>query len=318
MTTAESTQASGMPSRSGVFATIRSWFPHTIGVPPEQALLCFGHEKHSDSSSGQAKKAPTTAKGPAVSPIQKRTSVGQLKPAIQSDSGIVSQEANMPQDQSTDTGTGGGIPDADVGGVRTIAQIPPLPVTYTLEMLRLSVVQSLMIEPVDDRPRYVTDGVLTRFVLPDAEGTNLLLVDELARRVRQNDSEKKGIDVILSCGDYGATFGSNMTLALMKAQGKGKGVMQRFLRKVSPGKGLEPEYRVVVGPEGSLPLSMKRVLLAVPVITPDNWGEVLQQIMFLRGRKANTSWVGVVCLLKVGNLPDLTAALNMETIVDYH
>lgn len=197
-------------------------------------------------------------------------------------------------------------------GLPQAAPIPASPPeSFWLEEMRLRIVHALSIKRVGERGQYMLDGVMERFVLPDADGVEISLAEELARRFGE-----RTIDVVLSCGEYSGIFGADLTRALMKTSPKGKGVIQRRFGKV-PGPLGKEEYRVLASDGTQLPLSNKRVILAVPVITRDNWAETLEQLTFFRGNKASTSWVGVACLLKIGNLPDLPTGVQMEAVANF-
>lgn len=197
--------------------------------------------------------------------------------------------------------------------------VAPLP--FDFERSRLDLLQLLALNRVGDLAVYDDRDILQRAVL-DHSGMARMFVHELAQRIT-GDSEK-AYDVVVSSGEYGAVFASRLADALMERYGRSRDVLQRFLELFTPPA--EPdsplpaaEYRLrrSRSDKGYL-LTGKRIVLAVPTVTPENWPEVLRQANFLRGEQANGATVRIVALARLGRLTtDAPHGLMIDAIVDF-
>jgi hypothetical protein len=212
------------------------------------------------------------------------------------------------------------------GGRRVLGpqrRLPLLDATnrnFVLERLRHEVVKMLVVQELPEGGvTYLPDDVLQNFALSDEQGLAQLIADELASRLYPTESEK-AYDTVLSSGEYGAIFGAGLAQALMRRNPGSGRVLQRFLAKASAEEESKPLFRVTRGTtEDRLVLSNRRVVLAVPVITPETWEDLSAQYAHLRGSAENTNAVAVVAILRIGKPPEaLRAGLRIESFATYY
>jgi|GEM_PF-4118853 len=191
---------------------------------------------------------------------------------------------------------------------------------FVLERLRHEVVKMLVMrESATGGVSYLPDDVLQNFALSDEQGLVQLIADELAASLRPTETEKP-YDTVLSSGEYGAIFGAGLAQALMRSNPSFGRVIQRFITTSVVGEDLKSPFRVTRGTaEDRLVISNRRVVLAVPVITPENWEVVSDQYAHLRGSAENTNAVAVVAILRIGKPPEgIRSGLRMESFATYY
>lgn len=191
---------------------------------------------------------------------------------------------------------------------------------FVLERLRHEVVKMLVVRELPEgRVTYLPDDVLQNFALSDEQGLAQLIADELAARLRPTVTEKP-YDTVLSSGEYGAIFGASLAQSLMRCNSGSGRVIQRFITRAPMAEESKLPFRVTRGTtEDRLVLSNRRVVLAVPVITPENWEEVSDQYAHLRGSAENTNAVAVVAILRIGKPPEaFRAGLRIESFATYY
>ncbi len=201
-------------------------------------------------------------------------------------------------------------------GVNPIAESAP----YDFECARLELLKLLELRRDGDAVSYDVRDILRRSIL-DHDGMATMFVHELVRRLA--DQTEKRYDMVVSIGEYGAIFGARIADALIAKYGQGHDVVQRFLELFTPpapAEGGTPpsEYRLQRGrsDKGYL-LSGKRIVFAVPVVTPEIWPEVLRQAAFLRGEQANSDAVCIVAIARLGRLmTDAPHGLRIDAIID--
>lgn len=189
-----------------------------------------------------------------------------------------------------------------------------------LERLRHEVVKMLVVRELPEGGvTYLPDDVLQNFALSDEQGLAQLIADELAARLRPTVTEKP-YDTVLSSGEYGAIFGASLAQSLMRCNAGSGRVIQRFITRAPATEESKLPFRVTRGTtEDRLVLSNRRVVLAVPVITPENWEEVSDQYAHLRGSAENTNAVAVVAILRIGKPPEaFRAGLRIESFATYY
>jgi hypothetical protein len=193
------------------------------------------------------------------------------------------------------------------------------PTPFDFEQARLDLLQSLALNRIGDHAVYDDRDILQRAILDDSVKARMF-VDDLVQRI--TGEGEKTWDVVVSLGDYGAVFGTRLADALMEQYGH-KEVAQRFLETFSlPGE--EPEdaridYRLRRGrgDTGHL-LSGKRIVFAVPTITPQSWPEVFRQAQFLRSPQTNSESVRIVSIARIGHLrTDAPHGLKIDAIIDF-
>ena len=201
-------------------------------------------------------------------------------------------------------------------GVNPIAESAP----YEFECARLELLKLLELHRDGDQVTYDVRDVLRRSIL-DHDGMATMFVHELVRRL--TEGTEKRYDIVVSIGEYGAIFGARIADALITKYSQGHDVVQRFLELFVPPapaeSGAPPaEYRLARGrsDKGYL-LSGKRIVFAVPVVTPEVWPEVLRQASFLRGEQANSDAVSIVAIARLGRLmTDAPHGLRIDAIID--
>lgn len=202
-------------------------------------------------------------------------------------------------------------------GVNPIAESAP----YDFECARLELLKLLELHRDGDQVTYDVRDILRRSIL-DHDGMATMFVHELVRRL--TEGTEKRYDIVVSIGEYGAIFGARIADALIAKYGQGHDVVQRFLELFVPpapaeeGGALPAEYRLQRGrsDKGYL-LSGKRIVFAVPVVTPEVWPEVLRQASFLRGEQANSDAVSIVAIARLGRLmTDAPHGLKIDAIID--
>lgn len=219
------------------------------------------------------------------------------------------------------------LPAAPVQGGRRVLgphrRLPALNAAnrdFVLERLRHEVVKMLVVRELPEgRVTYLPDDVLQNFALSDEQGLAQLIADELAARLRPTVTEKP-YDTVLSSGEYGAIFGASLAQSLMRCNSGSGRVIQRFITRAPTAEESKLPFRVTRGTtEDRLVLSNRRVVLAVPVITPENWEEVSDQYSHLRGSAENTNAVAVVAILRIGKPPEaFRAGLRIESFATYY
>jgi hypothetical protein len=202
-------------------------------------------------------------------------------------------------------------------GVNPIAESAP----YDFECARLELLKLLELRRDGDQVSYDVRDILRRAIL-DHDGMATMFVHELVRRLAEQT--EKRYDMVVSIGEYGAIFGARIADALIANYSQGHDVVQRFLELFvppAPAEGSAPppaEYRLQRGrtDKGYL-LSGKRIVFAVPVVTPETWPEVLRQAAFLRGEHANSDAVCIVAIARLGRLmTDMPHGLRIDAIID--
>jgi len=190
---------------------------------------------------------------------------------------------------------------------------------FDFEQARLDILQALALQRVGDQAVYDVRDILQFAILDDSDKTRMF-VGELVRRLA-SDTEKS-YDMVVSLGDYGAVFGARLADALSVQYG-GKEVSQRFLEAFTleaESDDPEPrqEYRLKRSrADTSHLLSGKRIVFAVPTITPENWPEVFRQAQFLRGPLTNSDTVRIVAIASIGQLKtDAPHGLKIDAVVD--
>lgn len=208
---------------------------------------------------------------------------------------------------------------------RVSAQTPPL--SYDFERSRLDLVQLIALRRNGEEAAYDDRDILQRAIL-DHSGMARMFVHELVRRIVHEGD--KPYDVVVSFGEYGAVFGSRLADALMEKYGQGSDVIQRFLEVFTPTPGDDSDALLPVSDyrlrtsrsdKGHL-LSGKRIVFAVPTVTPESWPEVLRQAQFLRGPQTNSDSVRIVSIARLGRLSTdashgIPHGLNLDAIVDF-
>ncbi len=195
------------------------------------------------------------------------------------------------------------------------------PKPFDFECARLELLKLLELRRDGDQVSYDVRDILRRAIL-DHDGMATMFVHELVRRVTKQ--AEKRYDMVATFGEYGAIFGARIADALIVNYGQGHDVAQRFLELYTPAPtdGIphpSPEYRLQrTRSEKGYLLSGKRVVFAVPIVTPENWPEVLQQAAFLRSEQANSAEVCVVAIARIGRLEtDVPTGLTINAIVDF-
>lgn len=196
------------------------------------------------------------------------------------------------------------------------------PKPFDFECARLELLKLLELRRDGDQVSYDVRDILQRAIL-DHDGMATMFVHELVRRVTRQ--AEKRYDMVVSIGEYGAIFGARIADALIVNYGQAYDVVQRFLELVAPSTSADggspppAEYRLQRGrSDKAYLLSGKRIVFAVPVVTPENWREVLQQAAFLRSEQANSAEVCVVAIARIGRLEtDVPTGLTINAIIDF-
>lgn len=195
------------------------------------------------------------------------------------------------------------------------------PKPFDFECARLELLKLLELRPDGDEVSYDVRDILRRAIL-DHDGMATMFVHELVRRITKQT--EKRYDMVVTIGEYGAIFGARIADALIANYGQGHDVAQRFLELYTSAatEGTPhplPEYRLQrARSEKAYLLSGKRVVFAVPVVTPETWPEVLQQAAFLRSEQANSAEVAVVAIARIGRLEtDAPTGLVINAIIDF-
>lgn len=195
------------------------------------------------------------------------------------------------------------------------------PKPFDFESARLELFRLLELRRDGERVSYDVRDILRRAIL-DHDGMATMFVYELVRRITRQT--EKRYDMVVTIGEYGAIFGARIADALIAKYGQGHDVAQRFLELFLPSasEGVPhplPEYRLQrTRSEKGYLLSSKRVVFAVPVVTPETWPEVLQQVTFLRSEQANSAEVSVVAIARIGHLEtDAPTGLTINAIIDF-
>jgi hypothetical protein len=191
---------------------------------------------------------------------------------------------------------------------------------FDFEQARLDLLHALALHRVDGHAVFDDRDILHGAILEDS-GKARMFVEELVRRITA-DTEKT-YDVVASFGEFGAVFGARVADALIEHYDN-RPVTQRFLEAFTlqgEDDAADPrtEYRLRRSrSDVTHPLSGKRIVFAVPTVTPENWPEVLRQAQFLRGPQTNSDSVRIVAIARVGQLrTDEPHGLKIDAIVDY-
>lgn len=192
---------------------------------------------------------------------------------------------------------------------------------FDFEYARLELLKLLELRRDGDQVSYDVRDILRRSIL-DHDGMATMFAHELVQRITRQT--EKRYDLVATVGEYGAIFGARIADALIAKYGQGYDVTQRFLELFTPAaaEGMpqpSPEYRLQrARSEKSYLLSGRRVVFAVPVVTPENWPEVLQQAAFLRSEQANSAEVCIVAITRIGCLEtDTPTGLVINAIIDF-
>lgn len=195
------------------------------------------------------------------------------------------------------------------------------PKPFDFECARLELLKLLELRRDGDQVSYDVRDILRRAIL-DHDGMATMFVHELVRRITRQT--EKRYDMVTTIGEYGAIFGARIADALIAKYGQGHDVAQRFLELFTPAatEGVPhplPEYRLQrTRSEKGYLLSGKRVVFAVPIVTPETWSEVLQQAAFLRSEQANSAEVCIVAIARIGRLEtDAPTGLTISAIIDF-
>lgn len=195
------------------------------------------------------------------------------------------------------------------------------PKPFDFECARLELLKLLELRRDGDQVSYDVRDILRRAIL-DHDGMATMFVHELVRRITRQT--EKRYDMVATIGEYGAIFGARIADALITKYGQGHDVAQRFLELFLPAatEGVPhplPEYCLQrARSEKGYLLSGKRVVFAVPIVTPENWPEVLQQAAFLRSEQANSAEVCIVAIARIGRLEtDAPTGLAINAIIDF-
>lgn len=247
-------------------------------------------------------------------------------PAVTASAPTPKPPAGATDEQGSTSASVVSSPASQKGGGRRVLgpqrRLPKLDTTnrnFVVERLKHEVVKMFVVRELPEgRVTYLSDDVLQNFALSDEEGLTQLIADELASHLCPTESEKP-YDTVISSGEYGAIFGASMAQAMMRRNPGSGRVKQRFINGAPAGEESKSPFRITRGTtEDRLVLSNRRVVLAVPVITPENWDEVSDQYAHLRGSAENTNAVAVVAILRIGKPPEaLRAGLRIEAFATY-
>lgn len=276
--------------------------PRMVGHRPEEVILTL----HSDASSAppqelQTDKPPTRRQ--ATLPRNGRRAefgaqLAQGQPALAAD---VDVSTNTMRSQAAEG----------------VAETPP-PEDFEVESLRFQTMQLVSYKKVLGKPAYLVDELEAHLVHPGTAGHHRMVARDLATRFSSGGKEKP-VDAVVCYNDplaHGPRFAHSLVEALVQEYGATHEIAIHILAKKLSSDEQNEEYQLAGKWNASQhPLSGKRVLLAVPSITPHSWPSVSRQALYLRGCAA---WIRVVSIARVGKLPAQgRAGILIESFTSY-
>lgn len=297
-----------MSSADSEVSSSRSLLPNFSGFQIPEVIRRFFLDSPDVVTSPDAGSAPPVVTKPVtapVPPVTKTTSGSALMGFQSKDPPRTHHEPIRPPKQRRH-------------GVNPIAEPKP----FDFECARLELLKLLDLRRDGDQVSYDVSDVLQRAIL-DHGGMAPMLVHELVRRITKKT--EKRYDLVVTTGDCGAIFGARIADALIAKYDHGHAVAQRFLELFTPAPTDEvphppAEYRLKRARSGkAYPLSGKRVVFAVPDVTPETWPEVLRQAAFLRSEQANSAEVCIVAIARIGRLEtDTPTGLQIDAIINFY
>lgn len=152
------------------------------------------------------------------------------------------------------------------------------------------------------------DGLVRPFVLPNSTQSARLLTDVLARRLVNGERRP---DVVIGHGTIGGIFAANITQGLIEGKCQAEFLpIERNFRTTGEGYNFlcpEPEIRGI--------LQGNRIVLAIPILSDQHVGEILEVKRLIDAEQCAAQMVGIVTLIQYGALPPTMAELKVEALL---